>query len=221
MLLPGATLSINYETRSYAGSALAAAADYQTNWAALTTTFPTPPAGFGATPLASWSGIANQSTFAGGAGVNIAYHVTVNFSVAPAEAGTWDFRLGIDFGLGGAAFLDGTLLDFRNSDMWWDGSFASPAQLLSGSRLLAAGNHVLEVYGLEACCDGLTTGQFRAPGRGFETFSTVPEAGSLWLAGFGLGLVLTGRGYFPRASSRRRARTAVEAGPAPSAFATR
>ena len=48
--------------------------------------------------------------------------------------------------------------------MWWNGSYASSAQIFDFTTNLSAGNHVLQVYGFEACCDGATQAQFRLPG---------------------------------------------------------
>ncbi|HMV00511.1 MAG TPA: PEP-CTERM sorting domain-containing protein, partial [Rhodocyclaceae bacterium] len=66
-----------------------------------------------------------------------------------------------------------------------------------------AGNHVIETYGLEDCCDGAQEAQFMAPGATFwTTFSTddgldrvreTPEPGSLLLASLGLLAMALGR----------------------------
>lgn len=75
-----------------------------------------------------------------------------------------NWQIGPDFGLGGALFIDGVVADFRNTDMWWSGSYADPSQILAVTLNLAAGNHVLRAYGAEACCDGAQQGQYLAPG---------------------------------------------------------
>ena len=112
---------------------------------------------------AAWNGLSNQ-TNCGGVANNIAFDISATFSVSAAQAGTWSFRIGPDFGLGGALFIDGAAVDFRATDMWWSGSYADPTQILAATLNLAAGNHVIRAYGAEACCDGAQQGQYLAPG---------------------------------------------------------
>lgn len=127
-----------------------------------------------------------------GALSNYAFESTIGFGVTAAQAGNWNFRTGVDFGFGGAMFLDGVALDYNTHDMWWGGSYTSLDGSLQGSAMLAAGNHVLKVYGLEACCDGGQQAQFRAANASaYTTFASadklnaVPEPVSI--ATFGLG----------------------------------
>ena len=127
-----------------------------------------------------------------GALSNYAFESTIGFGVTAAQAGNWNFRTGVDFGFGGAMFHDGVALDFNKHDMWWGGSYTSPNGSLQGSAMLAAGNHVLKIYGLEACCDGGQQAQFKVANAGaYTTFASgdklnaVPEPVSI--ATFGLG----------------------------------
>ncbi len=91
---------------------------------------------------------------------------------------------------------------FNVNDMWWAGSYANPTQIfqLSGNNL-AAGNHTLDIYGLEGCCDGGQQGQFKIGATGtWTTFAAndghnpIPEPASIAL--FGIGLV--GLGFMRR-----------------------
>ena len=130
---------------------------------------------------------------------------TIEFGVATAS--TFDFRVGVDFGMGGAMFLDGQAVDFRGNDMWWGFDFNNAAGVFSATAALAAGNHTLSVYGFEGCCDGGQNAQFRAAGQQWTTFSNadglnkidtaadVPEPATL-------GIMLTGVALL--AASRRR-----------------
>lgn len=150
------------------------------------------PAGYGTASPAVFENISNHGLFAGPLN-DIAFAFTINFGVSAAQAGTWELRAGIDFGRGGAFFLDGAALGFNSNDMWWSGSYADPSQSFDYTALLGAGEHVLNIYGLEGCCDGGQQVQFREPGSAeFTTFSAVdglaaiPEPATFALFGISL-----------------------------------
>lgn len=193
--LPAVTITgIQYETLPYTGQSLATAAEYASNWTALRSQYPAEPVGYGSTYIFEWSNISNQNLF--GSGGNIAYHVVVSFFAPPADVGTWDFRFGIAFGLGGALFIDGVARDFRSSDMWWQGSYSDPLQILAASLNIGFGSHTIEIFGLEPCCDGVTEGQFRTPGGAYRNFvldpldEPVPDNATWMLTLAGLAAVL-------------------------------
>ena len=80
--------------------------------------------------------------------------------------------------------------------MWWAGNYNNGSQFLSGSSLLAAGNHTLSIYGLESCCDGGQQAQFKAGNSNFTSFSStdglvsaVPEPTTYAMLLIGLGLL--------------------------------
>lgn len=156
----------------------------------------TPAAGYGSTSLSSYDYVSNQSLF--GSNNNIASRSTIDFGVTAAQAGTWSFRSGVDFGNGGALFLDGVALDVKTSDMWWGGNYDNSSQFLSGSTLLSAGNHTLSLYGLEGCCDGGQQVQFKEGSNSFASFastdglaavSAVPEPSTYAMLLIGMGLL--------------------------------
>lgn len=136
-----------------------------------------------------FAGISNQG-WCGGSNRNIAFKLTAQFSVGAAEIGTWSFRFGPDFGWGGALFVDGNLLAFSNDDLWWEGDFNNATEILAGSVSLIAGNHLIEAYGFEPCCDGPQAGEFLAAGtQGWREFHdkdgrdpvSIPEPGTVAL----------------------------------------
>ena len=151
-------------------------------------------AGYCDATVASFTGLSNQSV-CGGSNVNLAFHFGVDFNLTGGQAGDFSLRVGPDFGLGGAVFLDGQLLGVRTTDMWWSGSYGSASQFFEFDSLaLLTGLHHLDIYGLEACCDGAQEAQFRlASNAAWTTFSVLdglkaaPEPGSVPLVLAGLG----------------------------------
>ena len=138
-------------------------------------------------------------------GINLrdyALESTIKFDVTSATS--FDFRAGVDFGGGGALFLDGVLLDSKSTDMWWNYSYNDANQFLAGSSgsALGVGVHTLTLYGFEGCCSGNSQVQFSTNGgQSFTSFSStdglpaVPEAqnAAMLLAGLGLLATLTRR----------------------------
>ena len=149
-----------------------------------------PGAGYGSAMLASLDNFNNQSLF-GGVYYNIAFKTTVNFGLTSAS--NMAFRAGVDFGNGGAVYLDGVAMAYNPNDMWWNGSYGDTSQSFQFSSSLAAGNHTLTIYGLEGCCDGPQQVQFNT-GDGFQSFTNqtlapVPEPETYAMLAAGLGVV--------------------------------
>ncbi|MFZ4875242.1 CCXG family PEP-CTERM protein [Janthinobacterium sp. Mn2066] len=153
-----------------------------------------PVKGYGTAMISSYDNVKNSKVF--GSGDNVAFKSSINFGVSAAQAGIWNFRAGVDFGKGGALFVDGVALDFKANDMVWGGSYANPGQYLSASVHLAPGNHVLSIYGVEGCCDGSQQVQFQYGKGNFTSFgasdglvSIVPEPSTYAMLLIGLGLL--------------------------------
>ena len=121
---------------------------------------------------------------------------TITFYVTSATS--YDFRAGVDFGGGGALFLDGQALDFKGSGMWWNSNYGTASQFLAGSSNLGVGAHTLQLYGFEDCCSGNSQVQFSVNGgQSYTSFASndglpaVPEAQNFAMLLAGLGLVGT------------------------------
>jgi hypothetical protein len=178
---------ITFETAVSSDGPQASASDYRS---VVNAAFTAP--GANSTTVALYDNLSNQIVFSGSA-MDIAFRSTIDFGVTAGQAGSWDLRVGVDFGNGGAVFLDGLALDYKSTDMWWAGSYADSTQSFQlPSVAIGAGNHTLQVFGLEHCCDGPQQAQFNMNGAGFTTFGSndgltaavpEPETYALMLAG--------------------------------------
>ena len=201
VLLIGALLTasasasvINFSSRASSAGPFASGVAYKSYIDGLTAA--APGAGYCDAALSSFSNISNQVVCHGG-NRNVAFHFQTLFGVAANQSGTWGFRAGVDFGRGGAMFLDGVLLDWDSSDLWWAGNFNASSEILAASGVnLNAGNHVLDIYGLEGCCDGTQAAQFQIGTQQWTTFSVgdrqdsrVPLPATLALLGIGAAAV--------------------------------
>lgn len=122
---------------------------------------------------------------------------TIQFDTA-TDGADWTFRAGVDFGKGGAIYLDGVLQQAISDDMWWNYGYTSTSDYFQfTANGLSAGNHTLTLYGLELCCSGNQQVQFKVGDGEFTSFSTndgllpVPEGQTYALLLAGLGLVGT------------------------------
>ncbi len=186
--------TISFQTRASSDQFLGSANAYRTTVEGLTASAAT--GGYCDASPTSWSGLSNQAV-CGGVASDIAFDIRADFGVGSGLAGIWQFRVGPDFGRGGALFIDGAAIAFADDNLWWSGSFANTGEIFTASLSLSAGNHTIEVYGFEDCCDGVHQAEFMAPGATFWTIfsnndgldrqsGTVPEPAPLLLASLGL-----------------------------------
>jgi len=177
---------VTMDARYYGGGAtFTDSASYVNEWNTVIAAQPVASAGYGDQTIADWNGGQHNSGVFG-ANTNIAYHDKVVFDVT--TAGTWSFKMGVDFGYGGTLLVDGQALQTQTKDLWWAGNINDPANTLSGSTTLSTGWHTLNVYGFEGCCDGGTTGQYLSPGAAsYTSFTSAPEPASWSLMIIGLG----------------------------------
>ena len=145
------------------------------------------------TTVDSYNNVTHASLFGGNS--DFALKSTIQFGVTQATAGLWQFRAGVDFGYGGALFLNDVALDVKSHDMWWAGQYDNSSQYFNAAVNLGAGNHTLTIYGFEGCCDGGQQAQFMAPAGTFTSFSNTdnlvsavpePETYAMFLTGMAM-----------------------------------
>jgi hypothetical protein len=91
-----------------------------------------------------------------GVNKNVGYYYRITFPVG-TDGLVYSFKTPVDFGLGGVVYLDGKMIKKDLSDIWQGGKSTK----LDFSAKLSKGNHVLELFGSEKCCDGTTRWTFK------------------------------------------------------------
>ena len=122
-------------------------------------------AGYGCSTVTDFTSINNRNLFSPPSNnSNIAFLSNHHFEVSAAEAGTWEFRFGGDYGYGGGMYVDDTVIEEAwNDDLWWGNNWSNTSETLEGSIVLSEGWHALQLIGFEGCCDGGTSVQYRSP----------------------------------------------------------
>jgi hypothetical protein len=110
--------------------------------------------------------VSNRKLCGGSTNKNIGFWFKVTFTVyEDDEAYAW--KVPTDFGFGGIAMMDGKIIrNFRN-DIWSGGK----ATQLNFISVLTAGQHTLEVFGAEKCCDGAGKWMFQVSGGQWLDFT--------------------------------------------------
>lgn len=98
---------------------------------------------------------------------NLGYHTEISFGVCgPA---TYQFRVGADWGRGGAIYLDDALVGSSTDDLWWGGYWSATSEVVYSTAMeLGTGVHLFDAFGFEGCCDGVTSMQFRVNGGAWQ-----------------------------------------------------
>ena len=84
-----------------------------------------------------------------GVNKNVGFYYRVDFPVSDNNA-KYSFKIPVDFGKGGVSMMDGKVVKKETSDIWEGGK----SKKLDFTTTLSEGNHYLELYGAESCCDG-------------------------------------------------------------------
>lgn len=167
--------TITYQTRII--NAGVNSSDYRTSWNAQT--FVTTSQNYSNFDFA-WGG---NNTFS---------HLAVNYA---SKAGSVLFQVAPDAGFGGALYLDGLLLTAKQHDLWWGYDWNNSSQMLASLAKLRAGNHILEAFWAENCCNGAGSGRYSlGDGMSWQSLSAinldklapVPVPAAIWLFGTGL-----------------------------------
>merc|ERR1719210_1494361 len=108
--------------------------------------------GYCTTPLDTLT-YRNTQTCPRGSRNNIGFDIVIEFEERAKEGSTWHFDFGVDFGLGGAIFVDGQKVKSYPGDIWWAHN-ENHANHLGFKYDFPQGRHQLELIGAEACCDG-------------------------------------------------------------------
>jgi hypothetical protein len=127
-------------------------------------------------------------------GNNTFSHLAIDFSTISSQQ--MSFQLAVDATYGGALYLDNALLSVNSTDLWWANNWNNTSEILSVmGKTLAVGNHTLDVYWAEACCNGTNGGRFSLNGgtswssltaSNLTALSPVPVPAAVWLFGSGL-----------------------------------
>ncbi|MEQ1529640.1 MAG: CCXG family PEP-CTERM protein [Methylococcales bacterium] len=148
---------------------------------------------------ASWSAQSSAITSQSLADVNGAFGGSQAFSYLKIDfstmASSWDFQIAPDAGFGGALYLDNQLIDHDSSNLWWGYVWSNSSELLASSaNIMMAGDHVLEAFWAEDCCNGSMGGRFSVDGgKQWQNLSVanlnqfaIPSPDAAWLIALGL-----------------------------------
>ncbi|WP_430459557.1 CCXG family PEP-CTERM protein [Thalassolituus sp. LLYu03] len=133
--------------------------------------------GYGKTYLQDFSSIQNSTAISGGLTTDYILLTESRFVVDDAKAGTWQFRAGMDFGLGSGMYVDGQPLfevwsGYPEEDLWWGGSWTDP-DVMQGTINLTAGVHTFKIIGAEGTNGGASSIEFSSDnGSTWRAYST-------------------------------------------------
>ena len=184
--------NIQYETRLINNGVNSS--NYQSSWLSQTS-------GINSTSLSAFTNVDAPMTY------NIFSHLQIDFNVGTANTNNqWAFQLAPDAGFGGEFYLDGMLLDRDTSDLWWSYNWNNVNDLLTSTNInMTNGDHLLEAYWAEGCCNGGQSGRFSIDNgqswmdltvANLDSVASVPTPTTFWLLGAGLiGFIATRKNH--------------------------
>ena len=131
-------------------------------------------AGYGCKIITDWISVNNNSLFGPPSITTNIMWAWLAFFDATGNVGNWGFRQALDYGRGGALYIDDSIIQENwNADLYSANNYGNPAQMLSNNSVpLTAGYHALRGNGAEGCCDGVGSAQFKTPAGAFTNWST-------------------------------------------------
>lgn len=73
---------------------------------------------------------------------------------------TWTFENGLDAGYGAALFVNGSLVDSRDGDLWWNKTWGSNGVFKVDNIALTTGKNIIQLLWAEDCCNGANSVRF-------------------------------------------------------------
>lgn len=119
--------------------------------------------------------------------------MTIEFDMN--TTGSWGFDLALDAGYGAAFYLDNNLVSNRTDNLWWGYNWNHNDVMHVLDTPLTAGNHTIEIYWAENCCNGASSAKFTTDGINWQALSSnnIAAAASVaepaTIALFSIGLV--------------------------------
>ncbi len=123
------------------------------------------PDGYCEKAVMKMTAVGNQA-LCGGTNSDVGFYYKVTFPVG-REGLTYAFKTPTDFGHGGISYMDGKMQMQEEGDIW----HGAESTLLDYTITLSKGNHMMELYGAEGCCDGTTAWSFSVNGGEWLDFT--------------------------------------------------
>ncbi|MBC7755515.1 MAG: CCXG family PEP-CTERM protein [Bdellovibrio sp.] len=130
--------------------------------------------GYGCKIITDWTSVNNNSLFGPPSKNNDILWSWLAYFDASGNVGNWGFRQALDYGRGGALYIDdGIIQENWNADMYSANNYLVAANILSNNSVpLTTGYHALRGNGAEGCCDGAGSAQFKTPAGAFTNWNT-------------------------------------------------
>ena len=124
--------------------------------------------------ITDWTSVNNNSLFGPPSKNTDILWAWLVFIDATGNVGNWGFRQALDYGRGGALYIDdGIIQENWNVDMYSANLYTVAASMLSNNSVpLTTGYHALRGDGAEGCCDGIGSAQFKTPAGAFTNWNT-------------------------------------------------